>query len=292
MKDLKKRIITGSLIFVTFVGIILLTLLVHWAFFDVFVLALAILGAIEMSNAISKRFPRPVLSIAIATAVFGYVSYVVAQKVVNIGGITSFFCVFLIMCLALIVYVMCSKKLNTNNAVSTMLVMIYPIAALMYMLGFNHFPEPYRANAILLLFAVSPFTDVFAFFVGSTLKGKKLCPKISPNKTISGAIGGLIGGTIAGALLYFLSLTGVGSFLGMGALSSGMSNCINFICIGLACSVATQVGDLFASFIKRTVGIKDYSNLLPGHGGIMDRIDGMIFGCVVIYLYMAILIAL
>ena len=84
----------------------------------------------------------------------------------------------------------------------------------------------------------------------------------------------------------------MGEFIGMGALSAGVSNCINFICIGFVASVATQVGDLFASFIKRAVGIKDYSNLLPGHGGIMDRIDGMVFACIVIYLYVAILIAL
>ena len=175
-----------------------------------------------------------------------------------------------------------------------MFVMIYPVSALMYLLGFNHLPEPYRANTILLLFAVAPLTDTFAFFVGSLLKGKKLCPKISPNKTISGAIGGLIGGTVGGVVLYFISMTAVGEWLGMGALTSvqSVSNCINFICMGLVCSFATQAGDLFASYIKRMVGIKDYSNLLPGHGGIMDRIDGLLLGGVVVFLYTSILMAI
>lgn len=292
MKDLKKRLITGSLIFTVFVGVILLTLLVHWLFFDVFVFALAILAAIEISNAVSKRFPKPLLIIVILTVVLGFPAYIIAQRVVNIGGITSFFCVMLVMCLVAIVFSFCSKSINTNNVVSTMFVMIYPVAALIYLLGFNHLPDPFRANCILLVFAVSPLTDTFAFFVGSILKGKKLCPKISPNKTISGAIGGLIGGTVGGVIMFFLSRTGVGQALSMGAMASGVANCINFLCMGLLCSVATQLGDLLASYIKRLAGIKDYSNLLPGHGGIMDRIDGMVLGGVVTFLYASILIAI
>ncbi|MBR2970468.1 MAG: phosphatidate cytidylyltransferase [Clostridia bacterium] len=292
MNNLKKRLITGSLIFAVFVGVILLTLLVHWVFFDVFVLALATIAAIEVSNAIGSKFPKPVLPIALVTLVLGYAGFVVSQEVWDIGGITTFFSVVLVMSLILVFVSVFHKSIGTNNVVSTMFVLIYPICALMYMMGFNHMHEPYRANAILMLFAVSPLTDTFAYFVGTTLKGKKLCPKISPNKTISGAIGGLIGGVLAGTLLFFLSKTGVGAALGMGPLSNGASNCINFICVGLACSVATQVGDLLASYIKRLVGIKDYSNLLPGHGGIMDRIDGMIVGAVVIFLYFSILMAI
>lgn len=292
MKDLKKRVITGSGIFVVFVGILLLTFKVHWAFYDVFVLALAVAASIEVYNAICKKMPKPLLPVILCTTIIGYVAYVVAQEVVSIGGITSYFCVLLISCLTLIVCALCSKKINTNNVVSTMFVIVYPASMLMYMLGLNHLPSPYNVNAILMLVAVSTFTDTFAFFVGSVVKGKKLCPKISPNKTISGAIGGLIGGVLAGALLFFLSQTGVGAYLGMGAFTSGISNCINFMCMGFACSVATQFGDLFASYIKRLAGIKDYSNLLPGHGGVMDRIDGMTVGCLVVYLYTSILVVI
>lgn len=298
MKDIKKRLITGSIIFVVFVGIILLTLLIkdekyNWVFFDLFITALAIVAAIEMSNAIEKRFPRPLKVIVLATVIIGYAAFIVAQEVVNIGGITAFFLVMLIMFLIAIVYAWCSKKLNTNNVVATMFVLIYPVSTLMYLLGFNHLGAPYRADAMLILFVVAPLTDTFAFFVGSIIKGKKLCPKISPNKTISGAIGGLIGGTVGGVILYFLSETAIGNAFGMGALvANSISNCINFICMGLLCSLATQVGDLLASYIKRMVGIKDYSNLLPGHGGVMDRIDGLILGGIVVFLYVSILIAI
>lgn len=289
MKDIKKRLITGSLIFVVFVGIILLTLKVHWVFLDVFVLILGIMAAYEVCNALSQRFPRPFLWLVLATVVIGYSAFIIAQTVVKIGGATAFYCVMLIVCIVAIIRTLCSKTVSTNNVVFTMFTMIYPVSMLMYVMSINHLPEPLRANVLLLLFVVAPLTDTFAFFVGSLVKGKKLCPKISPNKTISGAIGGLVGGTLGGLILYFISSTAVGAFFGMGEL--GKVSVVHFLCMGLLCSLATQCGDLFASYIKRLVGIKDYSNLLPGHGGIMDRIDGLIFGGVAVYLYAAILMA-
>lgn len=291
MKDIKKRLITGSVIFVVFAGMILLTLKVHWAFFDALVAGLSVMAAIEMCNAIGKKFPRPLLTIVLITIVLGYAAFIIAQTVVNIGGITSFYCAMLILCLVAIIISLCSKKISTSNVVATMFVMVYPVSLLMYMLGINHLFGTYKANVLLLIFLSSALTDTCAFFVGSLLKGKKLCPKISPNKTVSGAIGGLIGGTLGGVILYFVSQTAVGSFLGMGnfGVLSSTFTCVHFLCMGLVCSIATQLGDLFASYIKRIVGIKDYSNLLPGHGGFMDRIDGLILSGVVIYLYTAIL---
>ncbi len=291
MKDLKKRLITGSAIFVVFISVILLTLKVHWAFFDAFVAFVAIVAAIEMCNAIGKKFPRPILVVVILAVVIGYSAFIIAQTVVNIGGITSFYCIMLLLCLITIIVSLCTKKINTNNVVATLFVMVYPVSLLMYLLGVNHLEGAFKANVILLIFLSSALTDTCAFFAGSIIKGPKLCPKISPNKTISGAIGGLVGGTLGGAILYFVSQTSVGAFLGMG--SFGNLNltltCVHFLCMGLVCSIATQLGDLFASFIKRMVGIKDYSNMLPGHGGFMDRIDGLIVSGTIIYFYAAVL---
>lgn len=289
MKDIKKRFLTGSVIFVVFVSIVLLTLKVHWAFLDVFVLLLSVFASYEISNAISKKFPKPLYSLILIAIAVGYSAFIIAQQVVNIGGITSFYCVMLLMCIVAIVWTLCSKKISTNNVVSTMFVMIYPVSFLLYLMSINHMIAPFRANVLLITFAVAPLTDTFAFFVGSLIKGKKLCPKISPNKTISGAIGGTLGGTLGGLALYFISSTSVGSFLGMGAFTLGSLDWIHFVCMGLICSIFTQLGDLFASYIKRIVGIKDYSNLLPGHGGIMDRIDGLIMGGIAVYLYAVIL---
>jgi phosphatidate cytidylyltransferase len=115
--------------------------------------------------------------------------------------------------------------------------------------------------AILFLFALVWATDVAGYFTGRALGGPKLAPKISPNKTWSGAIGGSLGGMLAGLA--------VAAFAGIGNLGA-----IAMVAFGL--SAIAQVGDLFESGVKRRFGAKDASHLIPGHGGVMDRLDGFI----------------
>ena len=109
-------------------------------------------------------------------------------------------------------------------------------------------------------------TDIFAYLVGKFL-GKHKFTKISPNKTIEGTIGGTVGAIIS-ILVYTLILN---KFLGMQYLYLQMA------VIGLALSLISQIGDLIASSIKRLVDVKDYGNLIPGHGGMLDRIDSLLF---------------
>jgi phosphatidate cytidylyltransferase len=118
---------------------------------------------------------------------------------------------------------------------------------------------------ILWLFAVVWGTDTCAYFTGRALGGPKLWPRVSPKKTWSGAIGGLLGGALLG--LAVLALAGIAVKWQHFALS-------------LAFSVATQAGDLFESSLKRRYDVKDASNIIPGHGGVMDRLDGFIFAAV------------
>ncbi|MBK5567554.1 phosphatidate cytidylyltransferase [Ensifer adhaerens] len=119
--------------------------------------------------------------------------------------------------------------------------------------------------ATLFVFAVVWATDIFAYFTGRAIGGPKLAPRISPGKTWSGAIGGTICGILAG----------VAVFMAYFSLQD-----LRIPIIALVLSVASQVGDLFESFIKRRFGVKDSSRLIPGHGGVMDRVDGLIFACV------------
>ncbi|HEV7434088.1 MAG TPA: phosphatidate cytidylyltransferase [Pseudorhizobium sp.] len=123
--------------------------------------------------------------------------------------------------------------------------------------------------AILFVFAVVWATDILAYFVGRALKGPKLAPRISPGKTWSGAIGGAISAVIAGSALTL-------AFFGQLTLW--------IILLALVLSVASQMGDLFESFIKRRFGVKDSSQLIPGHGGVMDRVDGLVVACFVLFL--------
>ena len=105
-------------------------------------------------------------------------------------------------------------------------------------------------------------------------QAKKLCPNLSPKKTVAGAIGGLIGGALGSLILYFIFRPEYNFF----------SPILLFIIVGLVASFLTEAGDLFESLIKRKVGIKDMGKIMPGHGGVMDRIDGMVFASPVIML--------
>lgn len=121
----------------------------------------------------------------------------------------------------------------------------------------------YQAHFVWLIFLISFVTDTFAFFTGKLLGKHKLIPSLSPNKTIEGAIGGIFGSLLSGVLFKMLFLPNL-----------GYPPIIIFSILG---SCFAQMGDLFASKIKRFNNIKDFGNIMPGHGGILDRIDSMIF---------------
>jgi phosphatidate cytidylyltransferase len=123
--------------------------------------------------------------------------------------------------------------------------------------------------ATLFIFAVVWGTDILAYFVGRAIGGPKLAPRISPGKTWSGAIGGTLAGIAAACIL-------TAAVFAHFALWT--------VLIALLLSVASQIGDLFESFIKRRFGVKDSSRLIPGHGGVMDRVDGLVFACFAAFL--------
>ena len=116
-------------------------------------------------------------------------------------------------------------------------------------------------TAILFLFAIVWTTDIFAYFVGRAVGGPLLWPQVSPKKTWAGALGGLVGGVAAGALVAYAS----------GGTKPAVAAALAFVL-----SIVAQGGDLFESAIKRRFGAKDASHLIPGHGGVMDRLDGFL----------------
>ena len=124
----------------------------------------------------------------------------------------------------------------------------------------------------MLIFIISPCSDTFAYLVGSLIGGKKMCPKISPKKTISGGIGGIIGGITGSIVVYFIMKGSLNYSLDIPAV-------VYFAAIGLIASLLTEFGDLVESVIKRKLGIKDMGKILPGHGGMLDRIDSIVFAC-------------
>jgi phosphatidate cytidylyltransferase len=123
----------------------------------------------------------------------------------------------------------------------------------------------YGMALIIWTFAVVWFTDIAAYFTGRALGGPKLAPRFSPNKTWSGAIGGAIAGTACGALVWWglIQIVGLRPPVSLGTV----------IIVSLVASALGQVGDIAESAFKRRFKVKDSSQLIPGHGGFMDRLD-------------------
>lgn len=129
-------------------------------------------------------------------------------------------------------------------------------------------------HAIIFLFAVVWATDILAYFVGRAVGGPKLAPAISPGKTRSGALGGTAGGVVAGIAV---------------ALSVGSGHVLLLGMVALVLSVVSQAGDLFKSWVKRQHGKKNSGTIIPGHGGVMDRVDGLVAAAFALYLIGALL---
>jgi phosphatidate cytidylyltransferase len=127
------------------------------------------------------------------------------------------------------------------------------------------------SSLILLLLVIIWVNDSAAYFVGRAVGKKKLCPSISPGKTVEGAIGGIVGGIVAGFVyVHFTSIQ----------LASG-----ELLLFCLLIGIAGIIGDLAESVIKRSAGAKDSGTIIPGHGGLLDRIDSLLFALPVLYFF-------
>ena len=132
--------------------------------------------------------------------------------------------------------------------------------------------EPQGLAAILMLFTCVWMTDTFAMVTGKAVGGPQLWPSVSPNKTWAGAIGGLVAGAVGGAAFVSVATSGDHWWYGLA--------------VGAVLSIAAQFGDLFESAVKRAGHIKDTSELIPGHGGVLDRMDGIVGAALVLPLIM------
>lgn len=158
-----------------------------------------------------------------------------------------------------------SERAPAVNVGSTLLAVFYPGILFAHLILLRQLPDGFIVTLFVL--ACTWASDSAAYFVGLSVGRHKLLPAVSPKKTWEGAVGGLAGGTVIGILLArFIGVT-----VGIGAL------------LGLLISAAGQLGDLAASSLKREAGIKDTGKLLPGHGGIIDRFDSLLFAGPVVY---------
>ena len=144
-------------------------------------------------------------------------------------------------------------------------------------------PMPLHAVEVVILtvtFAVPLMGDMMALFVGKAFGKRKFCPAVSPKKTIAGSIGGLGGSILAAVVVYLLSTK-----LCNEETLKLLPVWWQYLLLGLVGGFAGQMGDLFASLVKRHCGLKDFSNIFPGHGGMLDRLDSTLFMAVLMYCY-------
>ncbi len=172
-------------------------------------------------------------------------------------------------------------KSNANLAFSLGTVYVcLPLLALswLYFVNLDNAKE-----MVLWLFFVVWATDVGGFIVGKTVGGPKLCPKVSPKKTWSGCVGGVVFAMLV-AWIFAMFLKSYGY------MDTPFHVTTRVLVFSAGClAVVSQLGDLFESYIKRRLDLKDSSNLIPGHGGVFDRVDGLIFAVVVaaVVIYLA-----
>lgn len=195
------------------------------------------------------------IAACIAYAVFGYL------LVFDYSALL----VFVYIIISALIMALCSGR-NAGWVAGGYIYATLPVMSLAYIRG----DEPFGFGAIIFLYAVVWGTDIAAYFNGRAVGGPKLAPRFSPNKTWSGAIGGALAGVAGGTLVAYL------------ALDTSPAN--YFIpLLALALSIISQIGDISESWVKRHFGVKDSGTLLPGHGGFMDRVDGLVYAAVLLY---------
>lgn len=255
------------------------------AFFGVIIFAAIILSRKEVLNI--------AVAIISAIAIYEFLSAIGLKKnfVVLLSGmifpiilyINSFICivqpitlVFLFAVLMFFMQLVRHEKNPFSDFAMCFFVTVF-VSFAFYTISKVRLFENGLAN-VMLVFIGSWITDSCAYFTGVFLGKHKLCPVISPKKTVEGAIGGVVGT----AIILFLYSYAVSCF------SDNISvNYISVFVLGILCGIVSQVGDLCASAVKREYGIKDYGNLMPGHGGVLDRFDSVLLIAPLVYAFIS-----
>lgn len=251
--------------------IILVLLSPSWVMLAAVVLC-SLVGLFEFYGAVKMRKSMTVLCVLgyIGAAALPFCAFLEPKQILT--------CAFAYMVILFAVMLMSHRKILFTDISMTVMSLIYIPFLLSHILFIRRMEF---GNIIVWLVFLGAFmTDSCAFFAGKTLGRHKLCPNISPKKTIEGAIGGVVGCGLSFLLFAFIVNSCLGSWLDGYTMSY-----IRIFALGLIVAVLAQIGDLTASLIKRQFDIKDFGNLFPGHGGMLDRCDSIILVAPVIFIF-------
>lgn len=266
---MKKRVIS-AIVMTLGVGTLLYLGGIYWILFTSLLSLVAVWEFINIRKT-KKDFPT-LMKLLTYLSVLGIVVYSAINKSgtfnFNYGLLAGFFIIFLLP----IVFINDNEKYNIIDAFFLMGTVLFLGIALSFGVTLRNLDVVY----IIYLALISILTDTFAYITGNLIGKHKLCEKISPNKTIEGFVGGSLIGTVVPSIYYL-------------AVVNPHMNVFLIVLITLILSVVGQLGDLLFSSVKRYYGKKDFSDLIPGHGGILDRLDSIIFVILVFAIFMQII---
>lgn len=272
-----KRAVTAIVLVGYAFAMLYLGTAVHYGFLDALIMSFAFVGTYEMYHTFRKSEYKNSWGAPLLLCVAIYpLWYFLGYKGILIALSLS-------ICLALAVFTF-KAEMELKDLLATIFSLIYPMA--LVSLAFALSREFPCGGTFAISFAIflPVFSDTFAYLVGSTLGKRKLCPSISPKKTVAGAIGGLLGSVLC-AVTFFL-LFDLYAVIPVGYVTFSDSVAVRavvFVVLGIVGGVLAEIGDLAASRIKRTINIKDFGNIFPGHGGVLDRLDSIMFTLVMFF---------
>ena len=309
--DLWVRAIVGVLYMAILIGFFLLKIFINDFLFDFIVVAFSIIGTCEMVRAFRGKITKAQAALVIVFTTLTILTFCISdfifKEVLEVKwGESNYtplitlvvFIAGLAMLLGLLVFE--HKKTSLEAVGYSLIAYVYPMVFLLIIAGCNHlvdrnYASDYSDAAILFIFLICPFADSLALVFGRLFgkkAPKKLAPNVAPNKTLIGGVGGLIGGAV-GAVIVFFVYYGLCKPIVAGSFANitfKWDNFYLFLGIGVIASVFSQFGDLVESAIKRKLGIKDMGKMLPGHGGLLDRIDSSLYAGLAVCLIFTIII--
>ena len=267
---MRVRVITGIVLSVFFASLMYFQ---GW-YFRIVVMIATCFCMFEIYDAFRKKGMKPIqwLCVAYPAALLG--AYTLGH---HLGHYESFLMPVMLMfsMISLVVMVM-RKEADYPSLSATMFTMIYPGLMLALLYPLMDLPDAGMSTlALILSMTIAFMCDIAAYCIGVRFGKHKLCPNISPNKTVEGALAGL-----GASVLWATLVAWVGSMF-----IPSLPPVWHFALLGLVSGVCSQCGDLTASIVKRYCGVKDYGTIFPGHGGMMDRLDSVLFNIVTVYVY-------